>query len=114
MQIYNIFVRFHISGTFHVLVSSDPSQEPSHIHTYQDSGSFGELALLYNMPRAATVQAVSEGSLWAMDRQTFRRILLKSAFKKRKMYEALIESVPMLKALQPYERMNLADALVPR
>lgn len=66
------------------------------------------------MPRAATIKAIKEGSLWAMDRQTFRRIILKSAFKKRKMYEALIESVPMLKTLQPYERMNLADALVPR
>lgn len=85
-----------------------------HIHTYNGSGSFGELALLYNMPRAATIKAVTEGSLWAMDRQTFRRILLKSAFKKRKMYETLIDSVPMLKALQTYERMNLADALVPK
>lgn len=47
-----------------------------------------------------------------MDRCTFRRILLKTAFKKRKMYENLINSVPMLKSLQPYERMNLADALV--
>lgn len=35
-----------------------------------------------------------------MDRQTFRRILLKSAFRKRKMYEELLNSVPMLKALQ--------------
>lgn len=70
------------------------------IHTYHDKGSFGELALLYNMPRAATIQAASTGSLWAMDRQTFRRIVLKSAFKKRKMYEALIDGVPMLKALQ--------------
>ncbi|XP_056634662.1 cAMP-dependent protein kinase type II regulatory subunit isoform X1 [Diorhabda sublineata] len=102
------------SGTYHVFVSPDPSKEPNHIHTYEDSGSFGELALLYNMPRAATVKAVTPGSLWAMDRQTFRRIILKSAFKKRQMYETLIESVPMLKALQPYERMNLADALVPR
>nr|XP_018910221.1 PREDICTED: cAMP-dependent protein kinase type II regulatory subunit-like [Bemisia tabaci] len=84
------------------------------IHTYHDKGSFGELALLYNMPRAATIQAASTGSLWAMDRQTFRRIVLKSAFKKRKMYEALIDGVPMLKALQPYEKMNLADALIPR
>lgn len=25
-------------------------------HTYADKGSFGELALLYNTPRAATVQ----------------------------------------------------------
>lgn len=93
---------------------AEVNQEPKHIHTYDNSGSFGELALLYNMPRAATIKAVTEGSLWAMDRLTFRRILLKSAFKKRKMYEALIESVPMLKALQSYERMNLADALVPR
>lgn len=102
------------SGVFNAYVQSDPSQDPVHIHTYDNSGSFGELALLYNMPRAATIKAVSEGSLWAMDRQTFRRILLKSAFRKRKMYEALIESVPMLKTLQPYERMNLADALAPR
>lgn len=102
-----------ISGIFHAYVA-EPGQEPVHIHTYENRGSFGELALLYNMPRAATIKAISDGSLWAMDRQTFRRILLKSAFKKRKMYEALIESVPMLKTLQPYERMNLADALVPK
>lgn len=93
---------------------NDEKGEEKHIHTYNGSGSFGELALLYNMPRAATVKAIQNGSVWAMDRQTFRRILLKSAFKKRKMYESLIESVPMLKTLQAYERMNLADALVPR
>ncbi|GLV40535.1 Protein kinase cAMP-dependent regulatory subunit type 2 [Carabus blaptoides fortunei] len=100
-------------GIFHAYVA-EPGGEPKRIHTYNNCGSFGELALLYNMPRAATIQADSNGSLWAMDRQTFRRILLKSAFKKRKMYEALIESVPMLKTLQAYERMNLADALIPK
>lgn len=36
----------------------------------------------------------------SQDRQTFRRILLKSAFKKRKMYEALLENVPMLRTLE--------------
>ncbi|KPJ09616.1 cAMP-dependent protein kinase type II regulatory subunit [Papilio machaon] len=84
------------------------------VHTYEGSGSFGELALMYNMPRAASVRAQSAGALWAMDRHTFRRILLKSAFKKRKLYEELLDKVPMLKALQPYERANLADALLPR
>jgi cAMP-dependent protein kinase regulator len=88
------------SGRFNASVSTEPGGESKHVHTYDSSGSFGELALLYNMPRAATIQAATEGSLWGMDRQTFRRILLKSAFKKRKMYESLLESVPMLKALQ--------------
>ncbi|XP_064543421.1 cAMP-dependent protein kinase type II regulatory subunit isoform X1 [Drosophila montana] len=94
------------SGIYKVYIND------KHISTYNHTGLFGELALLYNMPRAATVQAETSGLLWAMDRQTFRRILLKSAFKKRKMYEELLNSVPMLKALQNYERMNLADALV--
>ncbi|XP_020800986.1 cAMP-dependent protein kinase type II regulatory subunit isoform X1 [Drosophila serrata] len=94
------------SGVYKVYI------DDNHINTYTHTGLFGELALLYNMPRAATVQAETTGLLWAMDRQTFRRILLKSAFRKRKMYEELLNSVPMLKALQNYERMNLADALV--
>jgi len=34
--------------------------------------SFGELALLYNCPRAATIQADGPGRLWALDRVTFR------------------------------------------
>lgn len=74
---------------------------------YDNTGSFGELALMYNLPRAATIQAVTNGALWAMERQTFRRILLKSACRKRKMYEALLESVPMLKTLEVGVTFNL-------
>lgn len=70
------------------------------MHRYEHNVSFRELTLLYNMPRAATIKAKSDGLLWAMNRQIFRRIVLKSAFKKRKMYEELIKVVPMLKALQ--------------
>ncbi|XP_043232649.1 cAMP-dependent protein kinase type II regulatory subunit-like [Amphibalanus amphitrite] len=102
------------SGRYSIYVKMDDSAEPKKVGSYDNKGSFGELALMYNMPRAATITADEEGSLWAMDRQTFRRIVLKNAFKKRKMYESLLETVPMLKALEPYERMNLADALVPR
>ncbi|XP_018318273.1 cAMP-dependent protein kinase type II regulatory subunit isoform X2 [Mycetomoellerius zeteki] len=101
-------------GKFEVYVKDLATTTENHIHTYDNRGAFGELALLYNMPRAATVKAITSGTLWAMDRQTFRRILLKSAYKKRKMYENLINKVPMLKSLEAYERMNLADALVPK
>ncbi|CAN8002010.1 unnamed protein product [Ixodes hexagonus] len=101
------------NGTYNIFVSTD-TEKNKLVGKYENSGSFGELALMYNMPRAATITAVSEGSLWAMNRQTFRRIVLKSAFKKRKEYEQLLERVPMLKSLNHYERMNLADALTPK
>ncbi|XP_050032121.1 cAMP-dependent protein kinase type II regulatory subunit isoform X1 [Dermacentor andersoni] len=101
------------TGTYNIFVNTDREQDKL-VGKYEGSGSFGELALMYNMPRAATITAVTEGSLWAMNRQTFRRIVLKSAFKKRKEYENLLEKVPMLKSLNHYERMNLCDALMPR
>lgn len=32
-------------------------------------------------------------------------------YTQRQMYQSFLESVPMLKSLEPYEMMNLADAL---
>merc|ERR1712071_326018 len=55
--------------------------ENKHVGQYDNKGSFGELALMYNAPRAATISANDGGSLWAMDRQTFRRIVVKETAK---------------------------------
>ena len=74
-------------------------------------GSFGELALMYNAPRAATVVSAEPSTLWALDRVTFRRILMDSAFQRRRMYEGFLEEVPLLSTLTPYERSKIADAL---
>ena len=98
------------SGTFDVYVKTNNGVDKK-VYTFENHGSFGELALLYNMPRSATVVSVDEGTLWAMDRKSFRRIVLKSAFRKRKRYDSLLQSVPLLHKLDNYERMNLADAL---
>ncbi|WPH01488.1 Hypothetical protein R9X50_00433400 [Acrodontium crateriforme] len=73
--------------------------------------SFGELALMYNAPRAATVVSTEPSILWQLDRVTFRRILMDSAFQRRRMYEAFLEEVPLLSSLTPYERSKIADAL---
>ena len=46
------------------------------VFTYTAGGCFGELALMYNCPRAATVTAVSGGVLLALDRRSFRATLM--------------------------------------
>lgn len=70
------------------------------VHTYDNRGSFGELALMYNQPRAASVVAQTNGVLWAVDGVTFRRIINRISYKKREMYEGLINSVEALSALE--------------
>jgi cAMP-dependent protein kinase regulator len=42
----------------------DGSEEPTHLKCYQPGESFGELALLYNAPRAATIIAKSDSVLF--------------------------------------------------
>jgi len=76
-----------------------------------DGGSFGELALMYNQPRAATCKAKTDLSLWAIDADTYRRILMGSTLRKRKSYEDFLEKVDILAEVDRYERMTLADAL---
>lgn len=74
--------------------------------------SFGELALMYGHPRAATVQAIEPSTVWALDRITFRTIILKAAHRRRTMYEQFLSSVPLLSSLEPGERSKIADTLV--
>lgn len=50
--------RYNNSGVFHIYVASDTGPARL-VGQYEGSGSFGELALMYNMPRAATVQVSS-------------------------------------------------------
>lgn len=77
----------------------------------ESGGSFGELALMYNAPRAATVVSVAPSTLWALDRVTFRSILMEHTSRKRKMYEHFLAEVNILVSLESHERAKIADAL---
>ncbi|CAK7234037.1 hypothetical protein SBRCBS47491_008815 [Sporothrix bragantina] len=105
-------------GSFDVYVNSSgtlqagPEGLGQKVDTIAAGGSFGELALMYNAPRAATVMSAEAScTLWALDRLTFRRILMESTFARRRMYESFLEEVPLLATLTPYERSKIADAL---
>jgi len=78
-----------------------------------EGGCFGELALIYGTPRAATVKAKTDVKLWGLDRDSYRRILMGSTIKKRKMYEEFLSKVSILESLEKWERFTVADALEP-
>ena len=55
------------------------SADPVKVHTVLPGGFFGELALLYNAPRAATVISNGESKLWALDRGTFKNCMARAS-----------------------------------
>ena len=78
---------------------------------YNPGEGFGELALLYNAPRAATIVAKVDSICWKLDRDTFNHIVKDAAARKREKYENFLASVKILTSMDPYERSKIADAL---
>ena len=61
------------------------------VKSFRPGDSFGELALMYNCPRTATISARTDCVLWSLDRTSFRRILLKENARKARLYEQFLE-----------------------
>ncbi|SPC68076.1 probable cAMP-dependent protein kinase type II regulatory chain [Ustilago sp. UG-2017b] len=79
--------------------------------SYGPASSFGELALLYAQPRAATVISTSPCTLWALDRITFRSILMETNSRRRALYEKFLMDVALFERLSAAERAKISDSL---
>lgn len=64
---------FSFSGTFNIFVKADGTEKL--VGCYDNRGSFGELALMYNTPRAATIIATSPGALLCLVSKLLRFFL---------------------------------------
>lgn len=84
--------------------------DPIFLKTYQPGEAFGELALLYNATRQATIVTNEECQLFKLDRDTFNHIVKDSACRKREMYEEFLKKVDIFSTMEPYERSKLSDA----
>lgn len=55
--------------------------------------SFGELALMYNTPRAATIKSLSDSILWKIDRSTYRGIVVHYKALRNNQYKEFLRNV---------------------
>lgn len=70
--------------------------------------AFGELALLYNQKRTASVKALTDGSLWVLDRRSFKASLKKSD---SKALIKILKGVEVLASMRISQLQRLADML---
>ncbi|XP_069609641.1 cGMP-dependent protein kinase 1 isoform X6 [Ranitomeya imitator] len=72
---------------------------------------FGELAILYNCTRTATVKTLTNVKLWAIDRQCFQTIMMRTGLIKHTEYMEFLKSVPTFQTLPEEILSKLADVL---
>eukprot|EP00457_Paulinella_chromatophora_P001185 gb/GEZN01001187.1/.p1 GENE.gb/GEZN01001187.1/~~gb/GEZN01001187.1/.p1 ORF type:complete len:817 (-),score=181.49 gb/GEZN01001187.1/:268-2718(-) len=98
-------------GNFQIFVNQAEA-EPMMVAQRGNGSSFGELALMYARPRAATVKAATDDcAVWVLDRWTFRSILAGQNERKLQEYEEFLKKVKSFEALLDYERAKIAEAL---
>jgi len=102
---------FYVLGEGTACVTLEGVNDGKSVLDYTSGNSFGELALMYNMPRAASVTMTSSGKLWALDRQTFRRIMVANMSKKKSTYEEFLSKCPLFEDMDHEQIAKIADVL---
>lgn len=94
-------VAFHVRGE-----SPDGNLNfPSHqVGTGAKGSTFGELALLYNTPRAASIRAVTPLKLFRIDQPTFRSLLMSQRCQNR---SDILESAKKISIFQGLDEASL-------
>ncbi|ESO03016.1 hypothetical protein HELRODRAFT_187100 [Helobdella robusta] len=72
---------------------------------------FGELAVLYNCTRTATVTALDPCKLWALDRHVYQGVLIRAEMMKEKEKMELIKKVPKYRNESENVLKHLVDTL---
>jgi len=100
-------------GTLECYKQLSQNSQPERIKTYNPGESFGELALLYNAPRAASIKTSTDCVLFALDRDTFNHIVKDAIVRRRQRFEDTLSKIELLDTMDPYERSKIADVAIP-
>ncbi|KAJ1529379.1 hypothetical protein ONE63_006165 [Megalurothrips usitatus] len=87
------------------------SRDGKYLSTMAPGKLFGELAILYNCKRTATIKAASDCKLWAIERQCFQTIMMRTGLTRQIEYTDFLKSVPIFKNLPEETLIKITDSL---
>lgn len=93
------------SGEFSVIVDNQV------VSSIEPGVCFGELALLYNAPRQATVRATTDALVFSLEREAYRYIVAQSSSGKNMEIQQALSKVPLLSSLTEGQMDKLCEAV---
>lgn len=72
---------------------------------------FGEIALLMNSKRTASIIAKSDCQCWALTADVFKHIIAQNTLRRRNINLKNLDQVSLFKGLEQYEKLKLIDGL---
>ncbi|XP_043920401.1 cGMP-dependent protein kinase 1-like [Protopterus annectens] len=87
------------------------TQSGTHLRNLSKGDVFGELAILYNCKRTATVTAMSYVLLWSIERKTYRAIMTSKSKKKREQIIGFLKTAKTLKSLPDSQLSKIFDSM---
>ncbi|KAL7301057.1 hypothetical protein TKK_0006329 [Trichogramma kaykai] len=87
------------------------SRDGRYLSTLSPGKVLGELAILYNCKRTATITAATDCQLWAIDRQCFQTIMMRTGLSKQAEYTDFLKSVPLFSDFTEETIIKISDVL---
>lgn len=87
------------------------SRENKYLSTLAPGKVLGELAILYNCKRTATIKAATDCKLWAIEGQCFQTIMMRTGLIRQAEYTDFLKSVPIFKNLPEDTLIKISDVL---
>ena len=109
----NVFEQGSPGSTFFVVASGklEVLVNGKRVNVLGIGDSFGELALLHDTPRSASVSTIEKVSMWGLDRKTFRSAVESVNASNYKENKTFIDNVPLFSVLNHVQRDALVGSL---
>ena len=72
---------------------------------------FGEIALLYNDRRSASVTAMTDCTTWVLSGNVFKQVIAQNSIRRRNISLEYLDNCNLLSELDKYEKLKLIDGL---